>query len=60
MSLKVAMAVIKMAHEQELLGNGKAVEAVEESDEMLAAFIEEQMYVPKYRPLVSLPVGVLE
>lgn len=59
-SLKVAMAVMKMAHQQGILGNDKAVKALEGSDEELAGFIKEHMYVPAYRPLVSLPVGVLE
>jgi phage gp36-like protein len=59
-SLKVAMAVLKMAHEQGLVENEKALKALEDSDEELAAFIVGHMYVPMYRPLVSLPVGVLE
>lgn len=59
-SLKVAMAVIKMAHEHGHLGSDAARKALEESDEELAAFIVEHMYYPTYKPLVSLPVGVLE
>ena len=59
-SLKVAMAVIKMAHSEGHLGSAQAARALEASDEELAAFITEHMYKPDYLPLVSLPVGVLE
>ena len=59
-SLKVAMAVIKMAHSEGHLGSAHAARALETSDEELAAFIIEHMYKPDYKPLVSLPVGVLE
>ncbi|KAK9904347.1 hypothetical protein WJX75_009960 [Coccomyxa subellipsoidea] len=59
-SLKVAMAVIKQAHEEGHVGSDKALKALETSDEELAAFIKEHMYEPVYKPLVSLPVGVLE
>lgn len=54
------MAVIKMAHTHGHLGSDRAVKALEASDEELAAFIVEHMYCPDYKPLVSLPVGVLE
>ena len=59
-SLKVAMAVIKMAHEAGHLGSDPARKALEDGDEELAAFIVDHMYYPDYKPLVSLPVGVLE
>lgn len=59
-SLKVAMAVIKQAHEEGHVGSDKALKPLETSDEELAAFIKEHMYEPVYKPLVSLPVGVLE
>lgn len=59
-SLKVAMAVIKMAHEEGQVGNDKALKALEDSDEELAAFIREHMYEPSYKPLVHLDIGVLE
>ena len=54
------MAVIKMAHQEGHLGSDAARKALEDSDEELAAFIVEHMYHPTYKPLVSLPVGVLE
>ncbi len=60
MSLKVAMAVIKMAHEEGHVGSDRALKALETSDEELAAFIKEHMYEPSYKPLVHLDIGVLE
>jgi len=59
-SLKVAMAVIKQAHEEGHVFSDRALKVLEIGDEDLAAFIKEHMYEPVYKPLVSLPVGVLE
>lgn len=54
------MAVIKQAHEEGHVRSDRALKALETGDEDLAAFIKEHMYEPVYKPLVSLPVGVLE
>lgn len=51
------MDVIKMAHEEGLLQNGKALAALQKGDEALSSWISCHMYKPVYTNLIHLPVG---
>ena len=59
-STVVAMRVMKMAFSMGHLHNPAAQKAMEASDSELRAYVVEHMYEPVYKPLISLPVGVLE
>ena len=54
------MDVIKTAEEEGHLHNDAARKAMEQGDGELTDFVRENMYEPDYKPLVHLPVGVLE
>lgn len=59
-SINVALAVMKAAATEGRLNNPRAVKAMEAGDQVLADWINSQMYKPKYSSLIRLPTGVME
>lgn len=49
--------VIKMAYEEGLVRNDRAVQALKSGDEALSSWISCMMYKPVYQNLIHLPVG---
>lgn len=59
-STQVAIAVMKMAKEEGLLKNPKAINAMKLGGGCLHSWVVCQMYKPKYTSLIHLPTGVGE